>query len=90
MRLDRFLKIARIVKRRSLAQEMISLGAVRVGMNEVRPSRDLKQGDVVEVAFPKKILKIRVLSVDEALLKRGGEAFEVIEELIVAGDERPW
>ena len=90
MRIDRFLKLFRIVKRRSVAQEMIIHGAVRVGGTEVRPSKDLSPGDVVEVAFPRKIITLRVISVDESLLKRGGECFEVTDERNVPGDQRPW
>ncbi len=90
MRVDRFLKMARIVKRRSLAQEMIALGAVRVGKMEVRASRDLKPGDIVEVAFPRKIVTLRVITVEEAELKRGVGAFEIVEERCVSGEEKAW
>ncbi|MDO9508161.1 MAG: S4 domain-containing protein [Thermovirgaceae bacterium] len=90
MRLDRFLKVSRIVKRRSAAQEMISHGAVRVGRAEVRPAKDLKPGDIVEVAFPRKIVTFRVTSVEESAVRRGEGAFEILEERIVTGEERPW
>lgn len=90
MRIDRFLKMTHIVKRRSLAREMISLGAVRVGEMVVRPSRLLKPGDVVEIAFPRKILTIRVISVEESVVRRRAEAFELVGERNVTGDERPW
>ena len=90
MRIDRFLKITHIIKRRSTAREMISLGAVRVGEIVVRPSRSLKPGDVVEIAFPRKILTIRVISVEESVVRRRSEAFELVGERVVTGDERPW
>jgi len=90
LRLDRFLKVSRIVKRRSVAQEMISHGAVRVCMAEVKPSKVLKPGDIIEVAFPRKIVTVRVTSVDEHVVRRGEEAFELIEERAVTGEERPW
>ena len=90
MRVDRFLKLSRVVKRRSFAQEMIAHGAVRVGGVSVRSSRGLKPGDIIEVAFPRKILTIKVTSVDESLLKRGGEAFELIGQKQVSDDQRPW
>ncbi len=90
MRLDLFLKVSRIVKRRSAAREMISLGAVRVCKAVVRPSKDLKPGDIVEVAFPRKIVTLRVISVEESVVRRGDGAFEIIEERVVTGDERPW
>lgn len=90
LRVDRFLKLSRVVKRRSYAQEMITHGAVRVGGVPVRSSRGLKPGDIIEVAFPSKILTIKVTSVDESLLKRGGEAFELIGQKQVSDDQRPW
>ncbi|GAB6280042.1 MAG: S4 domain-containing protein [Thermovirga sp.] len=90
MRLDRFLKVSRIVKRRSVAREMISHGAVRVGMTVVRPSKDLKPGDMIEVAFPRKIVTLRVISVEEHAVRRGEGSFEIMEERYVTGEERPW
>jgi len=90
LRLDLFLKLSRIVKRRSAAHDMITRGAVRVGYGVAKPSRTLKQGDVVEVAFPRKIVTFKILAVDEISLKRGEPSFEVIEERTVSGEERPW
>jgi len=90
LRIDRFLKLSRVVKRRSYAQEMITHGAVRVGGAQVRPSRGVKPGDVVEVAFPRKVLTLKVTSVDESHLKRGGEAFELIGQRQVTDDQEPW
>jgi len=90
LRIDRFLKMTHIVKRRSTAREMISLGAVRVGEMAVRPSRLLKPGDTVEIAFPRKILTIKVVSIEEAVVRRRTEAFELVGERNVTGDERPW
>jgi len=90
LRLDRFLKLSHVVKRRSYAQEMITHGAVRVGGVPVRSSKGLKPGDIIEVAFPKKVLTLKVTSVDESLLRRGGEAFELIGERQVRGDEKAW
>lgn len=90
MRLDRFLKVSRIIKRRSVAHEMISHGAVRVGRTEVKPSKDIKPGDIIEVAFPRKILTLRVDSIEENTVRRGEGAFEIIEERSVTGEERPW
>jgi hypothetical protein len=50
----------------------------------------LKPGDVVEVAFPRKVLTLKVTSVDESHLKRGGEAFELIGQRQVTDDQEPW
>lgn len=90
MRLDRFLKLARIVKRRTLAQEMIDVGAVRVNAAAAKTSREVREGDVIDVAFPRKVLTVRILSYTEKDLKRGARAYEILEERQVSGDEKPW
>ncbi len=62
MRLDKFLKDFRIVKRRSVARDMIRGGRIRVNGRAVKPSRELKEGDIVEVFFGNRYLKFRVLT----------------------------
>lgn len=90
MRLDRFLKLSRIVKRRTLAQEMAEIGAVRVNGRPAKPAASVKEGDLLEVAFPSRVLSLRILTEDEGLLKRGQPCFEVVEERRVDREERPW
>ncbi len=90
MRLDRFLKLARIVKRRTVAQEMVDIGAVRINGKGAKPSAAVKAGDLLEVAFPNRVLALRVLTEDEGLLKRGQPCFEVVEERRVDREEKPW
>jgi ribosomal 50S subunit-recycling heat shock protein len=90
MRLDRFLKVARIVKRRTLAQEMVDIGAVRVNGAVAKASREVREGDTIEVAFPRKVLTVKILPYTEKDLKRGGKAYEILEERAVSGESRPW
>ncbi|MBQ7263982.1 MAG: RNA-binding S4 domain-containing protein [Synergistaceae bacterium] len=91
MRLDKFLKLARLVKRRTVAQEMIELGAVRLDGRACKPSAEVRDGAIVEVAYMARVLKVRVLCADEALLKRRGTvAWEQIEERAVSPDQSPW
>ena len=91
MRLDKFLKLARLVKRRSAAQEMIELGAVRIDGRTCKPAAEVREGSVVEVAYMNRVLKVRVLCADEALLKRPHTvSWEQIEERPVSPDEKPW
>jgi ribosomal 50S subunit-recycling heat shock protein len=90
MRLDRFLKLARIVKRRALAQDMIDIGAVRVNAAVAKASRQVREGDVIEVAFPRKVLTVKILTYTEKELKRGGRAYEILEERPVSEEDRPW
>ena len=91
MRIDKFLKLARLVKRRSAAQEMIELGAVRLDGRPCKSSAEVREGAVLEVAYMNRVLKVRVLCADEALLKRPGTvAWETLGERPVAPDRNPW
>ncbi|MDR1378036.1 MAG: RNA-binding S4 domain-containing protein [Synergistaceae bacterium] len=91
MRVDKFLKYARLVKRRTVAQEMIEIGAVRIDGRVCKSSSEVTEGCVVEVAYMAKVLKVKVLCADEQLLKRPGSvAYDVEEERQVSVDKRPW
>jgi len=89
--LDKFLKAARLVKRRTVAQEMINIGAVRLDGRTCKSSAEVLEGRVVEIAYMARVLKIKVLCADEQLLKRPQTtAYEVVEERQVPTNERPW
>lgn len=92
MRLDKYLKVTRLVKRRTLAQEMISLGAVRINGRQCKPAAEIRKGDIIEIAYPSRILAVEVLCVDESLLKRGSAetAYSVTGERRVDPSEKPW
>ncbi|WP_448375391.1 S4 domain-containing protein [Fervidobacterium sp.] len=60
MRLDKFLKVNRIIKRRTIAQEVSKAGLVRKDGRELKPSYEVKPGDVLEVSYGRRILKILV------------------------------
>lgn len=90
MRIDKFLKLSRLVKRRTIAQEMTEIGAVRINSRVCKPSSDVKDGDTVEIAYPRRILTVKVENADEAQLKRRAEAFSVISEKEADGSSKPW
>lgn len=90
MRIDRFLKLARLVKRRTLAAEMVDIGAVRLNARQVKPAAEVKMGDAIEIAFPRRVLTAEVVCVDEKLLKRGETAVTMLEERRIGEEERPW
>jgi ribosomal 50S subunit-recycling heat shock protein len=90
LRLDKYLKLSRLVKRRATAQEMINVGAVRLNGREVKPSAEVSEGDEAEIAYPRRLVKVRVINADEKALKRGAEAYETLEERRVSGEEQPW
>jgi len=91
VRLDKFLKAARLVKRRTVAQEMVEIGAVRLDGRTCKPSAEVSEGRTLEIAYMTRVLKVKVLCADEQLLKRPQtSAYEVMEERRVPADERPW
>ncbi|MDR2174907.1 MAG: RNA-binding S4 domain-containing protein [Synergistaceae bacterium] len=91
MRIDKFLKASRLVKRRTAAQEMIEVGAVRVNGRPCKSSSEVSEGCVVDVAYTARVLTVRVLCADEQLLKRPQTAaYELLEERGARPDEKPW
>lgn len=69
MRLDKYLKVSRIIKRRTVANEACDAGRVSVGGRPVRASYDVKIGDVIEISFGTRTIKAEVLSVNEIIRK---------------------
>lgn len=69
MRIDKFLKVSRILKRRTVAGDACKAGKVSVNGKEVKPAYQLKMGDVVELAFAAGSLKFRVLALKETVKK---------------------
>lgn len=80
MRLDKFLKVSRIIKRRTVANEVCDAGHVCVGGRTVKASYDVKEGDVLEIRFGEKMTKYKVLTVTEYATKQtAGEMYEEIK-----------
>ena len=80
MRLDKFLKVSRILKRRTVAAEAAASGKVRVNGKEAKPGTKLKIGDEVEIRFGDETVKFRVLSLKETVKKdEVSSLYEIIE-----------
>ena len=80
MRLDKYLKVSRVIKRRTLANEVADAGRVLVNGKPAKASYTVKIGDIIEVTFGNRPVKIRVLSAVEQQGKDvAREMFEVIE-----------
>ncbi|ODN29659.1 S4 domain-containing protein [Fervidobacterium thailandense] len=60
MRLDKFLKVNRIIKRRTIAQEVSKAGLVKKDGRPLKPSYEVKPGDVLEITYGTRFLKIKV------------------------------
>ncbi len=73
MRLDKYLKISRIIKRRTIANEACDAGKVFVNGKNARASYDVKVGDTIEVCLGAKTLKVEVLQVNEYVKKEDAD-----------------
>ncbi|MBQ3040993.1 MAG: RNA-binding S4 domain-containing protein [Clostridia bacterium] len=81
MRIDKFLKVSRIIKRRTVANDACDASHVKVNGRAVKASYDVKVGDIIEITFGEKTLKIRVLDVKEVVRKNDASAlYEVMSE----------
>ena len=69
MRLDKWLKVSRLIKRRTVAQEACDAGRVSVNGRTAKPSAEVRPGDTVEISFGSKVLRAEVLSVQETVRK---------------------
>jgi ribosomal 50S subunit-recycling heat shock protein len=69
MRIDKFLKVSRILKRRTLAQEACDRGKVLINGREVKPAHPVKVGDEVEIHYAESVLKFRILLIKEVVKK---------------------
>ena len=80
MRLDKYLKVSRIIKRRTVANDACDTEHVSVNGRPAKASYDVKTGDVIEITFGQRTLKIRVLDVKEFTAKADAASlYEVIE-----------
>ena len=74
MRIDKYLKVSRLIKRRTVANEASDAGRVSVNGRAVKASYQVKEGDVIEIAFGQRSLKVEVLSVSETATKANAAA----------------
>ena len=84
MRLDKYLKTARILKRRTVSKELADQQRVYVNGRVAKPSTDVKVGDIIKVLFGHRALTIRVLLLQKQANKNDAALmFEVVEEKLV-------
>ena len=74
MRLDKYLKVSRLIKRRTVATEACAAGKVSVNGKVAKPSYDVKVGDTLEITFGEKIIKLQVLSTQEFARKEDADS----------------
>ena len=74
MRIDKFLKVSRLIKRRSVANEACDGERVSVNGRQVKASYQVKVGDVIEIAFGQRVLKVEVTEINETAGKEDAAA----------------
>ena len=80
MRIDKYLKVSRIIKRRTVANDACDAGRVKVGGKPVRASYEVKPGDIIEISFGNKTLKALVTSVNDVVKKEDASSlYRIIE-----------
>ena len=81
MRLDKYLKVSRLSKRRTVANDVADAGRIYVNCKAVKPSYAVKVGDEIEITFGNKPVKVRVRSVEDNVRKDvAREMYEAIQE----------
>lgn len=78
MRLDKFLKVSRIIKRRTVANDACDTEHVSVNGKRAKASYDVKVGDVIEITFGERTLRLKVLDVREHVAKADASALYTI------------
>ena len=80
MRLDKFLKVSRIIKRRTVANEAADGGRISVNGRVVKPSYEVKVGDIVEIKFGDKISKFKIVEMPTIQGKNMPQMVEEVEQ----------
>jgi ribosomal 50S subunit-recycling heat shock protein len=80
MRLDKYLKVSRIIKRRTIAKEACEGGRVSINGKVAKPSTNLKEDDIIEIVFGNKTLKAKIINLAEHVRKEDAKnMYEIIE-----------
>ena len=73
MRLDKYLKVSRLIKRRTVANEACDAGRVMINDKSAKASANVKQGDIITIQFGNKEVKVEVLDVQETVKKEAAK-----------------
>ncbi len=79
MRLDKYLKVSRLIKRRTVANEACENGKIVLNGRVAKPSADVKEGDIIELTLGERVVKVRVVKITERVMKSDAvDMYEVI------------
>ena len=81
MRLDKYLKVSRVIKRRTLAKDIIDIGLVKINDKTAKPASEVKENDILELRLGNRILTIKVLNLLNTTKKNDASSmYEIIKE----------
>ena len=82
MRLDKFLKVSRLIKRRTIANEVSDMGRVLVNGNSAKPSKQIKEGDIIEIEYSnrKVVAKILKVPVNNVSIQESSTLYELVNK----------
>lgn len=88
MRLDKYLKVSRIIKRRTIAKEVADKGRIKINGILAKSSTDVKLNDEIEIRFGNKVLTVNVLEMKDSTKKEDAEKmYEIINETRIENNE---
>ena len=80
MRIDKFLKVSRLIRRRTVANDACGNEHISVNGRVVKPSYDVKLGDIIEIAFGSRMLRVRVTDIKDSTKKADADTmYEVVD-----------
>lgn len=81
MRLDKFLKVSRLIKRRTVANEVSDMGRVCVNGNPAKAAKQLKEGDVIEIEYANRTLKAKIIRIPQnnVSIQEASTLYQIIE-----------
>ena len=79
MRIDKYLKVSRVIKRRTIAKDILDLGFVKINDKVAKPSSEVKENDIIELTLGERRLSVKVIGLSEQTKKKEASSlFEVI------------
>ncbi|HOZ55124.1 MAG TPA: RNA-binding S4 domain-containing protein [Clostridia bacterium] len=78
MRIDKFLKVSRVIKRRTIANQAADNGRISINGKVVKPSYEVKMGDIVEIKFGDKVSKFKIINIPKVQVKNMEEMIEIL------------
>ena len=81
MRIDKYLKVSRVIKRRTIAKDILDLGFVKINDKVAKPSTEVKEKDIIELTLGERRLSVKVIGLSEQTKKKDASSlFEVIAD----------